>query len=53
MTHLDAQHLMKKAGTSAQLGIVRPGFSEIQQQGIVKSQRSGSLGSSGSGKELM
>ena len=51
MTHLDAQHLMKKAGTSAQLGIVRPGFSEIQQG--VKSQRSGSLGSSGSGKFLI
>ena len=48
MTHLDAQNLIKKAGTSAQLDIIRPGNPDIQQG--MKYQRSGSLGSSGSGK---
>ena len=48
MTHLEAQNLIKKAGTSAQLDLIRPGISDIQQG--IKSQRSGSLGSSGSGK---
>ena len=47
MTHMDAQNLLRKAGTSAQLDLVRPGVSEVQQG--IKYQRSGSLGSSGSG----
>ena len=48
MTHHDAQNLLRKAGTSAQLNIVRPGIVDNQQG--MKLNRSSSLGSSGSGK---
>ena len=47
MTHHEAQNLLRKAGTSAQLNIVRPGMSDTQQG--MKFKRSSSLGSSGSG----
>ena len=47
MTHHDAQNLLRKAGTSAQLNIVRPGITDNQQG--MKLNRSSSLGSSGSG----
>ena len=48
MTHHDAQNLLRKAGTSAQLNIVRPGVVDSQQG--MKLNRSSSLGSSNSGK---
>ena len=48
MTHHDAQNLLRKAGTSAQLNIIRPGIADNQQG--MKLNRSSSLGSSGSGK---
>ena len=51
MTHLEAQNQLRKAGTSATLDLVRQGIPDIQQG--IKSQRSGSLGSSGSGKYFM
>ena len=50
MTHHDAQNLLRKAGTSAQLNIVRPGITDNQQG--MKLNRSSSLGSSGSGKSI-
>ena len=51
MTHHDAQNLLRKAGTSAQLNIVRPGITDNQQG--MKLNRSSSLGSSGSGKSII
>ena len=50
MTHHDAQNLLRKAGTSAQLNIVRPGITDNQQG--MKLNRSSSLGSSGSGLSI-
>ena len=45
-----AQNLLRKAGTSAQLNIVRPGITDNQQG--MKLNRSSSLGSSGSGLSI-
>ena len=51
MSHLEAQNMIKSAGTLARLDIIRPGISAMNQG--MKTDRSGSLGSSGSGNKIL